>query len=291
MRAAGGAGGLRGRPPSRAGRGGIVPEDTLTPAALQRLLRTAIFGHRVFYYPVVGSTNDRALELAAAGEPEGSVVLAERQTRGRGRRARSWSSPARLGIYASLILRPALPAAHAPLLTFVAAVSVAEALRRACSLRARIKWPNDVLVRRRKIAGVLGEMRGTDPDRRDLVVGIGVNVNHGPGDFPAGLRGRATSVRVETGRPTDRAGILAPLLEGFERRYARLLRDGAGPLLGELESLSVVAPGRRVVVEGPAGRIDGKWIGVDHDGALLLRGAGGATLRAPFGELVLAEWS
>src|SRR6059036_933249 len=137
--------------------------EALTPAALQTRLRAAVFGHRVFYYPAIGSTNDRALELAAAGEPEGAVVLAEEQTGGRGRRERTWHSPARLGIYVSIILRPLVPAARAPLFTFAAAVAVADALRESCGLQASIKWPNDVVAARRKIGGILGESRGSDP--------------------------------------------------------------------------------------------------------------------------------
>ena len=150
--------------------------EALTPAALERRLRSAVFGHRIFYYPSIGSTNDRALELAAAGEPEGAVVMAEEQTRGRGRRDRGWVSAAHRGIYASLILRPAAPATKAPLFTFIAAVAVADALGEIFALEARIKWPNDVLVGRRKIAGVLGEVKGSEPEVREMVIGMGIKI-------------------------------------------------------------------------------------------------------------------
>ncbi len=269
--------------PSRTG-------EALTPAALQRCLRSAVFGHRVFYYPTVGSTNDRALELAAAGEPEGGLVLAEEQTGGRGRRDRAWTSRSRLGIYASLILRPGLPAARAPLFTFVAAISVADALRESARLEARIKWPNDVLIGRRKIAGILGEVRGSDPEIRELVMGMGLNVNQSPGDFPPDLRERATSVRIETGRPTERAPILAALLEGCERRYARLLRGEAPELLREWETLSAIPRGGSVVVDGPSGRREGSVAGVDEEGALLLQESGGGMVRIPFGEIIRCSW-
>ena len=265
-------------------------DEALTPAALQRRLRTAVFGHRVFYYPSIGSTNDRALELAAAGEPEGSLVLAEEQTLGRGRRDRSWSSPPCSGIYATLILRPSVPAPRAPLFTFMAAVAVTEALEEAAAVPARIKWPNDVMVGTRKIAGILGEVRGSDPEIRELVVGFGINVNHGPEDFPADLRGRATSVRVETGVSADRASILARLLEGLERRYGRLLRGEASDLLREWEGLSALPPGERVVVQGPGGRVEGSVVGVDDEGALLLRDGDGRAVRVPFGEIVRCFW-
>jgi BirA family biotin operon repressor/biotin-[acetyl-CoA-carboxylase] ligase len=262
----------------------------LTPAALQRCLRSPVFGHRVFYYPTIGSTNDRALELAAAGEPEGGLVLAEEQTGGRGRRDRAWASRSRLGIYASLILRPGLPAGRAPLLTFVAAISVADALRETAGLEARIKWPNDVLVGRRKIAGILGEVRGSQPEIRELVIGMGLNVNQSPGDFPPEVRPSATSVRIETGSAAGRAPILAAVLEGCERRYGRLLRGEAPELLREWEALSAIPPGGRVVVDGASGRHEGQIGGVDEDGALLLRVAGGGTVRIPFGEIIRCSW-
>lgn len=264
----------------------VSEASLLTPAALQRLLRSPVFGHRIFYYETLGSTNDRALELASAGEPEGGLVLAEEQTRGRGRRERSWSSRPRLGIYASLILRPEVPAPRTPLFTFMAAVSVAEALREVTGLEARIKWPNDVRIGARKIAGILGEFRGGEPQIRELVVGFGVNVNQRSTDFPPDLGDRATSVRMERGAAVDRAPILAAILEGFERRYARMLRQGPADLLGEWAGLSAVAPGDLVRVEGPGGRSEGRLRGVDEEGALLLEGSGGIALRVPFGEIV-----
>jgi BirA family biotin operon repressor/biotin-[acetyl-CoA-carboxylase] ligase len=264
--------------------------DDLTPAALQRGLCSAVFGHRVVYYATIGSTNDRALELAAAGEAEGTLVLAEEQTRGRGRRDRSWASPAGAGIYASLLLRPGIPAARAPLLTLLAAVAVARGLRGAAGVAAAIKWPNDVVVGRRKIAGILAESRGGEPTIRDLVVGIGVNVNQRRDDFPEEVRDTATSVRIETGRAASRAPILAAILEGFERGYTRLLRDGAAPLLREWESLAAIPRGGRIVVEGPAGSREGLVAGLDDEGALLLQTAGGSTERIAFGAIVRATW-
>lgn len=264
------------------------PTDPLTPAAVQRHLRAAVFGHRIFYYPTIGSTNERALELAAAGEPEGGLVLAEEQTEGRGRRDRSWSSPPSLGIYASLILRPAIPAPRAPLLTFMAAVAAADALNEIPGVKARIKWPNDVTVDGRKIAGVLGEVRGADPEVREMVVGIGVNVHHEERDFPPELLSRATSVRLASGRSSERAPLLARLLEGFEHRYARALRDGPSTLLREWQSLSVLQPGDPIRVLGPAGPAQGGFAGIDEEGGLRLTAPGGATLRVPFGELVEA---
>jgi BirA family transcriptional regulator, biotin operon repressor / biotin---[acetyl-CoA-carboxylase] ligase len=265
---------------------GDGPLPSLAPAALQACLRTAVFGHRVFYYPTIGSTNDRALELATAGEPEGAVILAEEQTGGRGRRERTWHSPARMGIYVSMILRPLVPAMRAPLFTFTAAVAAAEALREVGGLQATIKWPNDVVVAGRKIAGILAEMRGSDPLIREMVLGVGVNVNQRREDFAPEVLDRATSMRVESGGLIDRAIVLGAFLEGFERRYSRLVGGHRSELLREWESLSALPRGRAVVVEGPSGRSEGRMAGVDEEGALLLTQPDGRTVRVPFGEIV-----
>jgi BirA family transcriptional regulator, biotin operon repressor / biotin---[acetyl-CoA-carboxylase] ligase len=265
---------------------GAERPEALTPASLQARLRTAVLGHRIFYYETIGSTNDRALDLASAGEPEGAVVLAEEQTGGRGRRERAWHSKARLGIYMSIVLRPMIPAPRAPLVTFAAAVAVASTLREVLGLAATIKWPNDVMIARRKIAGILAETRGSDPLIRDMVLGIGVNVNHGVEDFTPGILERATSVRAETGEWADRAALLASVLEGFERRYARLLGGQAVELLREWESFSALQHGRPLVVQGPAGPTAGRVAGVDEEGALLLTQPDGRTVRVPFGEIV-----
>ncbi|MGH9750509.1 MAG: biotin--[acetyl-CoA-carboxylase] ligase [Candidatus Polarisedimenticolia bacterium] len=261
----------------------------LTPARLQRLLRSPQFGHRVFYYPSIGSTNDRALELLDGGEAEGAIVLAEEQTRGRGRRDRTWHSPARAGVYVSILLRPALAGGQTPLLTLLAAVAVARALREAGGVEARIKWPNDLVVGRRKIGGILAESRGHASPPREVVVGIGINGNQVPEEFPPEVRPQATSLRIETGRRCDRAAVLASVLEEFERRYTRMLREGPAGTLREWEGLAV-APGGRVVVEGPSGRREGNVAGVDAEGALLLDTAAGRE-RIAFGEIVRTEWS
>ena len=258
---------------------GLAP---LTPAALQQRLRSAMFGHRIHYYTSIGSTNERALELCASGEPEGSVVLAEEQTRGRGQRRRDWSSKPYLGVYVSLILRPGVATSRAPQFTLLAAVSAADALR-AAGIAARIKWPNDIVLDGRKIAGILGEVRGADPEIGELVVGIGINVNHTGGDFPPELRQHATSLRIARGHSADRVELLAALLEGFERRYARLLKDGPDRLLREWESLSSIEVGREITLRGPSGRLTGRFSGVDPEGALLLTAPDGSVHRAPFG--------
>ncbi|MCZ6694948.1 MAG: biotin--[acetyl-CoA-carboxylase] ligase [Acidobacteria bacterium] len=265
---------------------GSVPYDEpLTPSALHRRLRTAHMGHRIYHYPEIGSTNDRAIELAAAGEPEGSIVIAERQTRGRGRRDRTWISADRLGLYLSMILRPGGEVSNAPLFTLLGSVATARALSSACGCVARIKWPNDVIVKGRKIAGILGEVRSSAPTLKELVLGIGINVNHEAADFPSELGDRATSVYLETGRRHDRCALLVEILERFERCYLAVLRNGPEELLSAWRQLSAIPPGTRVSLRVGDELIEGILIDIESDGALRLQVGVGSTRRVAFGEI------
>jgi len=187
------------------------------------------------------STNDVCWEAARAGEPEGLVVTAERQTEGRGRHGRIWHSPPGLGIAVSVLLRPPLPPEMLPLLTAAAAVAAAEA----AGAEARIRWPNDVVVRGRKLAGVIVE--GREP--RAFVLGCGLNVNLLPGDFPEDLRSLATSLRIERGAAVDRAAVLRDFLDRLDRRYDEALSGNPG-LAQAWRTLSALLGKRVTVREG-----------------------------------------
>jgi BirA family biotin operon repressor/biotin-[acetyl-CoA-carboxylase] ligase len=224
----------------------------------------------VEYHDSIGSTNDRARAVAAAGGPE-TVVVADEQTGGRGRLDREWSAPSG-GVWLSLALRPSLPPARTPLLTMAAAVATAEAAREA-GVDARIKWPNDVLVERdgesHKIAGILTEMEG-EADRVSWVVGgIGVNANVDPAALPAG----ATSLRAEraeNGREPpgiDRRAFVQRLVERFHAR-----RGDANAVLPAWRGLSATL-GRRVRVETPDGTVVGTAVDVEPPGTLLVETA------------------
>ncbi len=265
--------------------GGLPHDAPLSPAALQRRMGTTHLGHRIYHYPEIGSTNDRAIELAAAGESEGSIVIAEQQTQGRGRRDRTWISAGRLGLYLSMILRPGGEASGAPLFTLLGAVATARAISSACGCVAHIKWPNDVVVKGRKIAGVLGEVRSSSPILEELVLGFGVNVNHGRDDFPRELGDLATSVYLETGRRHDRSTLLVEILECFERRYLALLRDGPEELLADWRQLSAIPPGTRLRLLVGNDSVEGVLIDIEPDGALRLDVGAGSTRRVGFGEI------
>lgn len=196
---------------------------------------------RILCLDTTPSTNDACWERARAGEAEGLVVTAEVQTAGRGRFGRHWHSPPGLAIAVSVLLRPALPAERLPLLTAAAAVAAAEA----AGAEARIRWPNDVVIGGRKLAGVIVE--GREPGV--FVLGCGMNVNLGPGDFPEDLRGTSTSLSIEKHAPQDRCSVLRTFLERFDERYDQALSGdpGLGRAWRELSALI----GRRVsIAEG-----------------------------------------
>ncbi|MBI4161124.1 MAG: biotin--[acetyl-CoA-carboxylase] ligase [Acidobacteria bacterium] len=265
--------------------GGVGLSPARRRDLLRQFLRTRRFGREVHWFPRIGSTNDHAARLAAAGEPEGSLVVAETQSRGRGRGRRQWFSPPGLGLYLSLILRPEEPGRAVPLHTLVAAVALAGVIRRRFRLPATIRWPNDVLIRRRKVGGILAEARSQSGAVRDLVVGVGCNLGQRRIDFPAGLRDRATSLAAEGAGSVEPVRLLAFLLEAWEDRYDRFRREGAGPLLREFLALSPESDGAWVKVRDGDATRTGRTRGIGGDGALLVEEAGGRIRPVRFGEV------
>ncbi|RLB15300.1 MAG: biotin--[acetyl-CoA-carboxylase] ligase [Deltaproteobacteria bacterium] len=249
-----------------------VPE-MLLPAEIREGIGTEIFGRRdIAYFGELDSTNRKAKEMAAEGAPEGTLVVAEEQSRGRGRIGRSWYSPAREGIYMSLILRPKLPPNEAPKITLVTGVSVAEALLAVTPLQPAIKWPNDILVNGRKICGILTET-STEMDAIDfVVVGVGMNVN--TPEFPDELNEIGTSIYLETGKAFDRVTLLQEFLHQFEQLYFTFLKSGfesIGKRWGELSILM----GKDVTVQMIDRSCSGRVLKLDRDGALIIRSENG----------------
>src|SRR5262249_31410307 len=184
--------------------------DILTPDMLRQPLKGSTFGKRIHHFFKIDSTNRVALELGQAGEPEGAVVLAEEQTAGRGRAGRSWHSERATGIYMSLLLRPRLAPVQAPLLTMMAGLSARTAIAGATDLELDLKWPNDLMMRGKKVGGILTEMDAEPTQVRFVVVGIGINVNQEK--FPADVAGVAASLHVESGKRQSRLEIVVRLL-------------------------------------------------------------------------------
>ncbi|HET7823971.1 MAG TPA: biotin--[acetyl-CoA-carboxylase] ligase [Anaeromyxobacter sp.] len=254
--------------PARGYRLAEVP-DRLTPLELRPLLNTHDVGQVLHWHEEIGSTNDRARELAEEGAEHGEVVIAEAQTAGRGRRGRGWSSPPRRNLYFSVVLRPELPPARAPELTLVASVAVCEALRQA-GVEAGIKWPNDLHASGRKIAGILTEL-AAEPERVSWVVlGIGVNVNARAEDFPEDVRAEATSVLLERGQPAPRALLAAACFTALEEWIDRHAEEGFGPVAAAWRKRSVTL-GREVVVKVEGRDVVGTAEDIDETGALLVR--------------------
>ncbi len=244
--------------------------DILLPSLIRAELPPhAEIGHRIIHYFRTDSTNSVALQLDAQNGPHGTVVIAEEQTAGRGRLGRNWYSERSSGIYVSIILRPPLSPAAAPILTLLAGVAVHRAVSTATGLKADIRWPNDVLVNGKKVCGILTEMKA-EVDRLHMVVlGIGINVNHS--SMPENLRKIATSLAIESGRDFARLHVLAELLRSVERYYHMLLKEGHAAVVWEWTAASSYAEGKQVHVKAGGNEYSGVTAGLDPSGALKIR--------------------
>lgn len=229
----------------------------------------SLIGRQIVCLDVAGSTNSEAFHLAETGAAEGTVVLADRQTAGKGRLGRQWASPGGVNLYLSVILRPPLPPYEAPQLTFLSAVAVARAIEGETGLQPAIKWPNDLLVGGCKVAGLLNEMSAETDQVGFVVLGIGVNLNMTVDQFPSDLRSPATSLAIAAGRPVPRMPFAIKLLTELDREYSRFLSEGFGPVRAEWAS-RCNAFGRQVSVAMGTQILQGPFAGIDHDGALLL---------------------
>ncbi len=258
--------------------------DRLLPGEIRRHVSARRFGAEIVHREEVDSTNRLAGELAREGAAEGTVVVAESQTAGRGRLGRTWTSPSHLNLYLSIVLRPAVAPADVTSLSLVAALAVAEAVLASTGLRSGIKWPNDVLLGERKVCGILTEMDAEADRVRFLILGIGVNLNATTRDFPPELRRKASSLRIAARRRIDRAAFAGNLLDQLELFYDRFV-GGGFPAVQEAYDAYHCLPGRRVRVDG-GGNPRGVVRGVAPDGALLVETSDGV-VRVSAGEVSL----
>jgi BirA family biotin operon repressor/biotin-[acetyl-CoA-carboxylase] ligase len=258
----------------------------LSVPEINAALETSWLGRQVVYHSCVGSTNDEAKGLAEVGAPEGTLVIADYQTAGRGRLDRLWWSPPGSGLLLSLIFRPTfLMPQQAQRVAMVCSLAVCDAVAEVTGLAAAIKWPNDVLIEGRKVGGLLTEL-GIAASRLDhVVVGIGVNVNvEFEGSGAPALMAPATSLRAELGSKVSRLTLLAALLRCVEARYERLR---AGVLPHDEWQSRLVTLGQAVRVAMPGRVLAGQAVGVDADGALLVRRPDGETERVLAGDVTL----
>jgi BirA family transcriptional regulator, biotin operon repressor / biotin---[acetyl-CoA-carboxylase] ligase len=228
-------------------------------------------GWRIHYFDEVGSTQRVAGDLAGEGVAQGTVVVAERQSAGRGRMGRTWHSPAGVNLYLTIILRPEVPIAEVPRLSLVAGVAAAEALESAAPGMVALKWPNDIWLNGRKTGGIIAEaVTDSRQGLRCVLLGIGLNVNLPADAIPPELRDKATSVRIATGRECDRIALAGTLFNRLGSRYMEIETLGFAAIRPVWEQYSALT-GRRVTVVDAATRIAGVVQGIDNDGALLLQ--------------------
>ncbi|MCX8118868.1 MAG: biotin--[acetyl-CoA-carboxylase] ligase [Desulfobacterota bacterium] len=266
----------------------IGSPDLLTPVEVLPSLKTRWMGKKIHYFTRLDSTNSKAYELATQGAEEGEIVIAESQERGRGRLGRRWFSPPFLNLYLSVILRPGLPPHQAPLITLMAAVATAETIEGFSGLPPVIKWPNDLLLGGRKVAGLLNEIRSETDRVHFVILGIGVNLNVDRAALPEEIRPLATSLREETGGPVSRRDFLCLLLERLEGWYERLRGEGGERILRAWRERARIG-GKRVRVTSFGEVISGEAIDIDSDGSLLLRTEGGGTRRVVAGDVEYAR--
>lgn len=263
----------------------ISSPDTIDPHEVRAQLDGARVGRRLEYFKTTVSTNADAFRLSEGGAVEGTVVLADSQSGGKGRRGRVWASPAGVNLYCSVVLRPAIMPHEAPQLTFLSAVAAARAIEQTTRLVPEIKWPNDLLVSGKKVAGLLNEMSAETDGINFVILGIGVNLNMTADQFPDGLRQPATSLLLESGVQVDRSRFAGTMLRELDRLYSDFLTHGFGPVREEWQR-RCNASGRQVLVSDSGTECTGgRFIGIDSDGALLLRSEDGRVHRITCGDV------
>ncbi|MDF2924417.1 MAG: bifunctional biotin--[acetyl-CoA-carboxylase] synthetase/biotin operon repressor [Paenibacillaceae bacterium] len=250
--------------------------DPLLPADLLPLLATKRLGRHIHCFDEVDSTQNAAHRLVREGAPEGTLVLAERQTKGRGRLGRHWHSPKGKGIYMSLIVKPAIPLHLTPHLTLLSAVALCRAIRKVVpGVDPGIKWPNDLLVRGKKISGILLESSAENEALQYIVTGVGISCNLEPEDYPEELKDKATSLLIESGQKVSRSLLVAEFLLQLEELYGLYLEQGFGPIRTLWEA-SAVTLGQRLTVTDSLGTAAGTAVGLDDWGGLVLKQADGS---------------
>ncbi len=262
-----------------------MPND-LTREAIRPRLTTRWLGQNYLYERELGSTNSRLEELAGQGAEHGTVLVADRQTEGRGRGQRSWHSPPGLNLYFSMLLRPDWPVGAARPVSLAAGVALAEALEPLLPGTPVLKWPNDLLYEGRKLAGILVEASLHGESIRHMIVGIGINVNEQP--FPESLADLASSLSLAAGRTFDRGEVLALVLTRLEHWFDSLDRDGAAPTIARWQAYATWI-GQSVSVRNGDAEVRGTAIGLDARGSLIVRDEQGRQQTVLSGDLARGD--
>ncbi|MCR5478034.1 MAG: biotin--[acetyl-CoA-carboxylase] ligase [Lachnospiraceae bacterium] len=265
------------------------PEDVYSAAGIRSLLGTQTIAGSLQFAAQIGSTNEAAAQAAREGAPEGYLVAADRQTAGRGRRGRTWISPAGCNVYFSVMLRPQIRPDRAPMMTLLMAQAVCEAMEELCpasapeSMRPLIKWPNDIVIDGRKVCGMLTEMSAEMGDVRYVVIGVGINVKRQ--EFAPELEGHAVSLEEAWGIGVSRSALTAAVCNRFEPLYQRFLREQDLGFLRRPYLKRLVNAGRQVRVLDPAGEYDGIARGINETGELLVELPDGTVREVYAGEV------
>jgi BirA family biotin operon repressor/biotin-[acetyl-CoA-carboxylase] ligase len=244
--------------------------DFILPTKIKKNLKTKSFGKTVHSYKRVGSTNLLGFRLAETNAEEGTLIVADEQTKGRGRMGRSWYSPPGLGLWMSLILRPDIPPFKAPGLSICAGLALAQAIKEMTEIEAKIKWPNDCLIDGKKVGGILLELSAELDRINFVIVGIGVNVNHTTEDIPRSLAQSAASIKIKLGRSISRSALLNSFLEKFERIYFDYKENGLSSQRQMIKSFSSLL-GKNVTVKFGKERIEGVAETIDESGSLVIK--------------------
>ena len=246
----------------------VSAPDLMNKVELESIRNTTWAGQEIYYYDVTDSTNIRAKELAEEGHPSGTLVVADRQEAGRGRRGRSWDSPSGTGIFMTLLLKPEMNPNHASMLTLVAAMAVARAISKCANTEALIKWPNDIVIGGKKICGILTEMSAQFDFINHIVIGIGINVHNE--HFPEEIAETAGSILLQTGKRIRRAELIEQILEQFEHYYAIFMEtEDLSGLVKEYNSI-LVNMNKSVRVLDPKEPFEGKARGITKKGELIV---------------------
>lgn len=242
--------------------------DRLSKRELESIRKTQWAGCEIFYFPSIDSTNTKASQLAEEGYPTGTLVVAERQESGKGRRGRNWASPEGNGIFMTLILKPEINPNNASVLTLVAALAVSKAITKCTGRPAGIKWPNDIVMNGKKVCGILTEMSAQFDYVNHIVIGIGINVHNE--SFPEELSHMATSLYLESKEHFNRAALIEEILEQFEDYYAVYLKtEDLSGLVKEYD-ISLVNRNQQVKVLDPKEPFEGKAMGITPRGELIV---------------------
>lgn len=265
-------------------------EEALNLDRIKAGLISSLFGVNIVYVSALGSTNDLAKDLALGGAPEGTVVLTEEQTAGKGRRGRSWLAPSKTNLLFSILLRPALSLNRVFSLTMALALAALEAVEGETGVPCRIKWPNDLYAGARKLGGILTEFAGKEKQVDWVVLGLGLNVNWCPEQGKETPWPAATSILSETRERFPRDGLLVQILRRFESHLVRLLSGAGEDLYRKWNQCSMVL-GKEVVIESEGSRMTGKATRIDENGALILEDGEGRRHVITHGDVSLRWFS